>query len=264
MRKRAFAVAAHPDDIEFMMAGTLFLLKEAGYEIHYMNIANGDRGSAEYDQAMAAKIRREEAGHAAAMLGAHFHESICSDLEIFYNPGLLMKMTAVMREVEPEILLVQYPFDYMEDHCNAVRLAVSAAFCRGMNNWVSDPPRVAIDREVTVYHSMPCGLRTPLRQPVTPDFYVNISSVLNRKREMLAKHRSQKEWLDVSQGMDSYLLEMEKMAAECGKRSGRLDYAEGWTRRSHLGFCNPDADPLGVALSEKIHHNCNTQMEEAL
>ena len=39
--KHAFAIAAHPDDIEFQMAGTLILLQRAGYEIHYMNIANG-------------------------------------------------------------------------------------------------------------------------------------------------------------------------------------------------------------------------------
>ena len=40
-RRVAFALAAHPDDIEFMMAGTLVLLGDAGYEIHYMNVANG-------------------------------------------------------------------------------------------------------------------------------------------------------------------------------------------------------------------------------
>ena len=34
-----------PDDIEFMMAGTLFRLKEAGCEIHYMNVANGCCGT---------------------------------------------------------------------------------------------------------------------------------------------------------------------------------------------------------------------------
>ena len=47
MAKVAFAIACHPDDIEFMMAGTLTRLKEdLGYEIHYMNIANGsDRKS---------------------------------------------------------------------------------------------------------------------------------------------------------------------------------------------------------------------------
>ena len=34
------AAAAHPDDIEFMMAGTLLLLKRAGAEIHMWNLAN--------------------------------------------------------------------------------------------------------------------------------------------------------------------------------------------------------------------------------
>jgi N-acetylglucosamine malate deacetylase 1 len=38
----AIAVAAHPDDIEFMMAGTLLLLKRAGYEIHYFNLLSGN------------------------------------------------------------------------------------------------------------------------------------------------------------------------------------------------------------------------------
>ena len=255
MTKKVFAVAAHPDDIEFMMAGTLFLLKEAGYEVHYMNVANGDRGSEEYDQVTAAQVRREEARHAAAFLGAHWHESICSDLEIFYTPDLMMKMTAVIREVEPEILLVQYPFDYMEDHCNAARLAVSAAFTRGMMNWPSMPPRAAVTGEVTVYHAMPYGLHDPLRQLVMPHFFVDIGSVLASKREMLAYHRSQKEWLDASQGMDSYLLEMEKQAAACGKLSGQYQYAEGWIRRLHLGFCAPEADPLDQVLTGKIHRN---------
>ena len=66
--RRAFAIAAHPDDTEFQMAGTLILLRDAGYQIHYMNIGNGCCGTVEYAK------------------------------------------------------------DYMEDHQNAARLAVSAAF----------------------------------------------------------------------------------------------------------------------------------------
>ena len=39
--KVAMAIAAHPDDIEFMMSGTLMRLGKEGWELHYMNIANG-------------------------------------------------------------------------------------------------------------------------------------------------------------------------------------------------------------------------------
>ena len=45
----ALAIAAHPDDIEFMMAGTLLLLKERGWEIHYFNLSTGNRGSARHN-----------------------------------------------------------------------------------------------------------------------------------------------------------------------------------------------------------------------
>lgn len=252
MNKTVFAVAAHPDDIEFMMAGTLFLLKQCGCELHYMNVANGDCGTALYDKVSIAGIRLQESVEAASMLGARFHESLTSDLEIFYDKNTLARMTSVMREVKPDILLVQYPFDYMEDHCNACRLAVSAAFCRGMVNAPVDPLRQAVEHDVCVYHAMPYGLHDPMRQQVRPEMFVDIGGVLREKRDMLAKHRSQKEWLDSSQGMDSYLLEMERQAMECGTLSGHFKYAEGWSRRLHLGYCSETADPLGNILKDKV------------
>ena len=45
MARRVLAVAAHPDDVEFLMAGTLLRLKAAGYAIHMLNIASGSCGS---------------------------------------------------------------------------------------------------------------------------------------------------------------------------------------------------------------------------
>ena len=68
MPKTVFAVAAHPDDIEFMMAGTLFLLNQLGCDIHYMNIANGDCGTASLDRREIADIRKLESQNAAQML----------------------------------------------------------------------------------------------------------------------------------------------------------------------------------------------------
>jgi LmbE family N-acetylglucosaminyl deacetylase len=47
--KNAIAIAAHPDDIELTMVGTLLLLKKAGYEIHYMNLSGGNCGSTEFE-----------------------------------------------------------------------------------------------------------------------------------------------------------------------------------------------------------------------
>ena len=61
MSKRAFAIASHPDDIEFGMVGTLLKLKDAGYEVHYMNIATGSMGTNCYTHDEIVAIRRNEA-----------------------------------------------------------------------------------------------------------------------------------------------------------------------------------------------------------
>ena len=253
MTKRAFAVAAHPDDIEFLMAGTLILLGRAGYELHYMNIANGSCGTADHSREEIVRIRREEARAASSSIGAVYHESLVDDLDVFYEKRLLARVASVMREVAPEILLVQSPVDYMEDHQNAARLAMTAAFGRGMRNYSVDPPRPTVEQPVTVYHAQPHGNRTPLRKAVHPELYVDISSVMERKKTMLACHQSQKAWLDESQGMGSYLAAMEGMCREIGAMSGRFEVAEGWRRRLHFGFCAEDADPLAEALGECVY-----------
>ena len=81
----AIAIGAHPDDIEFYMAGTLLQLKEAGWVIHYFNLSSGNLGSMTLTPAQARKTRAAEGRRAARILGAKFHASQCDDLEIFYS-----------------------------------------------------------------------------------------------------------------------------------------------------------------------------------
>ena len=252
MKKRAFAVAAHPDDIEFLMAGTLILLGQAGYELHYMTVANGSCGTAHLARDEIVRIRREESQRAAASIGAVFHESLVDDLAVFYEKETLARLAAVMRQVAPEIVLTHSPVDYMEDHQNTARLAATAAFSRGMPNFPTIPPAPAVSQEVTVYHAQPHGSMDPLRRLVYPDLFVNVTSVVARKRAMLAHHHSQKVWLDETQGMESYLITMEDISRRVGSLSGRFEYAEGWRRRLHYGFCAEDADPLAAALPEHV------------
>ena len=250
--KTALAIAAHPDDIEFIMSGTLLRLKEAGYEIHYMNVADGCCGSTQHDAGTVARIREAEARDAASHMGAVFHASVCRDLEIFYDRPTLAKVASVVREVAPEILLTHSPSDYMEDHTNACRLAVSAAFTRGMPNFPTDPSRAAVDQQVTLYHAQPHGNRDPLGQVVAPSLFVDVSDLMDRKRELLAKHESQKRWLDESQGLNAYLQAMGDLLHEVGQMSGQFEFAEGWRRHLHLGFCTADADPLVTALGRHV------------
>ncbi|MCX6929943.1 MAG: PIG-L family deacetylase, partial [Verrucomicrobia bacterium] len=248
--KVAIAIGAHPDDIEFYMAGTLLMLKQQGHEIHYLNLASGNCGSAEYDGTVTRSIRNAEARVAARILGAHMHPSLTDDLEIFYNLELLRALASIIREVKPGIVLTHSPQDYMEDHANTCRLAVTAAFARGMPNFKTAPPRPAADYETTVYHALPHGLCDELRRRVIPGAFANTNPVHKTKLEALAAHKSQQKWLDVSQGLNCYLLAMEDMSRTVGRLSRKFKHAEGWRRHLHLGFCGPDSDPLAEALGK--------------
>lgn len=245
------ALACHPDDIEFMMAGTLMLLGSSGCSLHYMNLADGGCGTAVMDIEEIVRVRRREAMNAAGFLGAAYHESLVPDLQVYYTDELIRRVTAIVREVRPEVLLLPSPEDYMEDHMAAARIGVTAAFCRGMRNFPSIPSREPTLQDVTLYHALPYGLTDGLRRAVTPDFFIDITSVIDRKERMLAFHESQKKWLDESQGLDSYLAAMREMSREVGRMSVRFTYAEGWRRRSHLGYSSREADPLSEML--RVH-----------
>ncbi len=244
----AIAIAAHPDDIEFCMAGTLLLLKEAGFEIHYMTLASGSCGSLHHTAAATRALRRQESRRAAQLLGARYHPSLTDDLEIFYDLKTLRRLAAVIREVQAKIVLTHPPQDYMEDHTNTCRLAVTAAFARGMSNFKTIPPRPPVFGDVAIYHAMPHGLKDGLRRGVVAEAFVNTGSVHPIKRAALAAHRSQKEWLDASQGLDSYLRAMDGFSLAIGKMSGRFKHSEGWRRHLHLGFSAKETDPLREAL----------------
>jgi LmbE family N-acetylglucosaminyl deacetylase len=246
--KVALAIAAHPDDIEFTMAGTLLRLRDLGWAIHYLNIANGSCGTAVDDVPTIVLKRTAEARAACACVRAVWHPPIVNDLEVYHTNEQIGKVCSLIRQVRPRIILTQSPRDYMEEHMNACRTAVTAAFCRGMRNYPVSPFVSPTGDDVTLYHALPHGLRGPLRERINAGQYVDVTPVIAEKREMLACHRSQKEWLDKSQGMDAYLVTMEEFAGEVGTLSGKFTYAEGWRRHSHLGFSAQDGDPLGEAL----------------
>jgi LmbE family N-acetylglucosaminyl deacetylase len=247
-------VFAHPDDMEIVAAGTLLRLHGAGFDVHCLPVANGSCGSSTLGPEETARVRRAEAEEACRLAGFTLHECLVNDIEIFYDRKTLARVAAIVRRVAPDVLLTHSPADYMEDHQNATRLAVSAAFCRGMRNMPTDPPVPPVDRPVTVYHAQPYGNRNPLGAEVRPTHFVEVGGeVLEKKTAMLACHRSQQSWLDESQGLSSYLETMRALAREVGGWSGRFDHAEGWRRRLTLGFCAPEDDPLATVLGASCH-----------
>jgi len=245
---RVLAICCHPDDMEMMMGGTLILLKRAGCDVHVINLANGCVGSVDRRPQEIAAIRRAEAQASAALQGFVLHESLVDDLDVFYTQELIRRVTALVRQVKPDLVVTQSLEDYMDDHMNTAKVAVTATFSRGIPSYRSIPDEPAVYEDAMLYHSTPHILTDMMRRPIVPELFVDVAGVLEDKKRMLACHASQKEWLDKTQGFDSYLKTMEDITAKVGALSGGFALAEGWRRHSHIGFTRQDCDPLSELL----------------
>ena len=154
----------------------------------------------------------------------------------------------------------------MEDHTNTCRLAVAAAFTHGMPNFRTTPVTRPYGDDVTVYHAMPHSLRGPLREKIVPGAFVDTTVVHERKIEALAAHASQQDWLDASQGMNSYLKTADDMSRHVGKLSKKFKHAEGWRRHLHYGFSGEELDPLAEVLgkSYRINRDYERSLEKGI
>ena len=248
------AVGAHPDDVEFNMAGTLSLLVKAGFEPHIAVLSICDLDSNRVPPDEISRIRMEEGARSAGKLGATFHPGIVNDCMILYEDHLIRKVAALIREVKPDIVLLPSLNDYMEDHMITGRLVVTACFIRGMRNFATDPDREPVFKDCYLYHAQPHLNRDGMRNLVVPSLFVDITSEMRVKEEMLMCYESQKEWLEETQGLEDIAAAMRDSCREVARMAGAegIEYAEGWRQHSHIGFSAEDKDLLSMTLGDKV------------
>ncbi|GIW81894.1 MAG: PIG-L domain-containing protein [Gemmatales bacterium] len=241
------SVLAHPDDAEFLCAGTMIrLVREHGWEAHIATMTPGDCGSVEHKPEEISRIRREEARRAASIIGATYHCLEERDLRVFHNERTLEKVTRLLREVRPRIVITHSPSDYMLDHEATSTITRGATFGAPAPNFLCDkgyPP--AIDAIPHLYYCDPLEGKDLFGREIPPGFCIDISSVIETKAEMLAAHASQREWLLKHHGVDHYISAMREWGAERGKLIGK-DFAEGF--RQHLGHSYPQNNLLAELL----------------
>ena len=109
---RVLALLAHPDDTEFLCAGTLFLLADRGAAIHVATLTAGDCGSTILPAAEICRVRLKEGERAAALLGAQFTSLKEKDLLVLYNrPTLRKVMELVRRDLRPSQIMTADAID---------------------------------------------------------------------------------------------------------------------------------------------------------
>src|SRR5262245_51847664 len=241
------SLLAHPDDAEFLCAGTLIRLgREHGWQAHIASMTPGDCGSAELPPEEISRLRRSEGAAAAALIGATYHCVEERDLLVFYNERALEGVVRLLRTVRPRIVLTHSPADYMLDHEMTSTVVRAAVFAAPIPNFLLDrglPPR--LEHIPHLYYCDPSEGKDLLGRSVTPGLCIDISRVIDTKAAMLACHASQRDWLLRHHGMDQYLLTMRAWSAERGRTAG-VPFAEGF--RQHLGHSYPQDDLLRSLL----------------
>lgn len=251
MTKSILAIGAHPDDVEFFMAGTLALFKSLGWHISIGVVAKGDCGSKQHSRREITAIRRAEAVRAAKILGADLHLMEQNDLCIEVNTPTRRIVTEVVRKSRADIVLTHPPSDYMTDHEFTSRLVRDACFCAAAPNYETEAgdPADPIDHIPALFYSDPVEGVDLFGTPARPSFVVDISTHIDLKRELLACHESQREWLRAQHGIDQYLIAMEHWASTCGSYAG-VPFGEGY--RQHLGHAFPHEPILSETLGDCV------------
>jgi LmbE family N-acetylglucosaminyl deacetylase len=219
----AMAIYAHPDDIEFMIGGTVARWTLAGCEMTFVLITSGDVGT--HDPAFTtrkglARVREREERAAARVLGAARVRFLRhGDCELHPTPALRKTLVRLIRKHRPEVVLCNDPqalffgdqYINHPDHRAAGELALGAAFpCSEMELLWPEAGRAHKVHAVYVSNT------------VHPDTWIDVSGTLDTKVAALREHKSQLGDRDISPRIRGWALEEARRApAHKGRGGGR-------------------------------------------
>ncbi len=226
--KIVLGVGAHPDDLDFMAAGTLAKFAGEGAQVYYLILTDGSRGSADLsaDCAELVKMRKAEqdaAVKAIGAAGAEFFDYVDGQLEVTME--LKCDIVRVIRQLRPEVVITFDPtMAYYAplgvinhpDHRAAGQATLDAVFPLARDH-LSFP-------ELLDEGQQPHKVSTVLLSNFDKqDFFIDISDTIDAKITALAAHASQVPPLNI---LEPRIRDMASLAgASCGSA-----YAEGFVR----------------------------------
>ncbi len=213
------AIGAHPDDIEFLCAGTLALYAAQGHRVFIAVATNGNVGSPTLGREEIAAVRLAEQHASCAILGAELIWMNFDDEWLFDDRPTRTVFLDAIRQAQPDVMFVHAPSDYHPDHRIAGRIGEDCripAAVRLVETLRPHAPKIP-----HVFH-----MDTIAGIDFEPEAYVDISSVIDTKRRMLACHASQDVWLQAIYDMPAVAM-MERLSSQRGVVAG-CRFAEGF------------------------------------
>ena len=207
--------------MEIACAGTLLKCKERGDRVVVCHLSDGNLGHVIIPPDELAEMRKNEAKQSAA-LGC-FDEVIWGgfhDLDIYdNNKEARDKVVEVIKHVNPDFIITHDPDDYMPDHVATSKLVFDAAFAATLPNYHVKTPGHA--KMVPIYY-----MDTLAGVGFNATEYVDVSSTIDKKLEMLECHASQIVWMRDHDGID--FPDMVNTCSRYRVYPCGADYAEGF------------------------------------
>ena len=203
--RRALVIAAHPDDIDFSAAGTVARWADAGIEVAYCLVTDGDAGGFDqsFPRAEMAPLRRKEQTAAAACVGVHDLRFLgYPDGRVEPSLALRKDLARVIRQVRPDRLVSPSPERNYErmpashpDHRAVGSAALDAVYPDARNPFAF--PELLVDEGL-----QPWTVREVwVTAGPGAAHYVDVTEAFDRKIAALRAHESQTGHRDDLEGM---------------------------------------------------------------
>lgn len=221
----AMVVVAHPDDAEFLVAGTVARWAGAGSTVTYVVVTKGDKGSEDPEMTpyRLAEIREAEQRAAGTILGVKQYEFMgYEDGYLVHTLGLRRDITRLIRKHRPEVVMCFDPttrfigdaYPNHPDHRASGDATVDAVF-------PSARDRLTFP-ELLTENLLPHKVaQLWMGGTSQPNVWVDIGKTLELKKQALMAHPSQ-----LGEGAVMFAEEMGKWGAE----GQPFDYGESFRR----------------------------------
>lgn len=244
MKLDILAIGVHPDDVELGCSGVLINEIKRGKKTGILDLTQGELGTRGDEH-----TRFSEAQNAAKIIGVDVRENLKMRDGFFKNDEEhQLKLIAVIRKYQPEIVFANILDDRHPDHGRAGHLIADACFLSGLlkvkTNDENGKPQEKW-RPKYIFHYLQDWYHEP-------DLLMDVSDVFEQKMKSVEAYTTQFHVEGkLSEGVETYistpdfLQSVVARARMFGKRIG-VKYAEGFTCEKKIGLRNLD----GLIMTE--------------
>ena len=225
-------IAAHPDDAEISIGGTIARLTRAGRRVGVLDVTRGEMGSRGTRE-----DRDAEARAASEVLGLAWRDNLDQpDGRVEATVAVRERVAGLLRELAPDVLLAHNEDDPHPDHVASGRIAREAWYLSGLR-------RVA-ERDGGVARRPPSFARFLSHTPFQPTFVVDVAPVWEVKEEAVKAYASQLRPEDENDDGSHFLflndiLERMRIKARAHGESIGAAYGEPLLCEQPVGFDDP-------------------------